>query len=229
MELGKTLSLFGPNSSWADAMDQLMPEWMNIGPTTPTKGKIVTVHFTDEQKERFNNIFLEAWGEFAISHKADGVDLIISYINKGTWKKMVNAAAIIQKDIGETDIFSLSDDEIRGHFMRLFEQKYEGFKTKVYKGARGVGAELSEDDFIAALVEKVKPQKSSGAAAKGGAHKRRITRRKRIVKRKTGRKTKKARKASRKIRKTKKSRKSKNVRKVGRKTRKTTRKSGRKH
>jgi len=182
MDLGSTLSLFQSGSSWGDAMDILMPGWTDV---TPSTGGIVTVRFTDDaQKARFNDIFLEAWGAFALSHKEDGVDLIISYMQKGTWKKMVNAASMIQKKkLGETSIFSISDDQLRGYFMELFEEKYDGFKTKVYKGARGVGAELDEDSFVDALVAKM-------IAVKGG---RRVVR-----KRKTQRKRKTARKAHRK-------------------------------
>ena len=208
MDLGATLSLFQAGTSWADAMDTLMPEWMNV---KPAKGALVTVHFPDEaQKERFNDIFLEAWGTFALSHKADGVDLIISYMKTGTWRKMVNAASMIQKKkLGETSIFSISDDQLRGYFIELFEEKYDGFKTKVYKGARGVGSELNEDAFVGALVEKM-------TATKGG----RRSLRKRKTQRKSGRKT--ARKASRKTGR-------KPSRKTGRKaSRKTARKASRK-
>lgn len=207
-------------------MDRLMPGWTDVEPITSGKPSIT---FPDGQKERFDDAFLDAWGNFAVKHKADGVDCIIAYMEKGSWRKMTTAASKIQHDIKPTSIFDLTEEQIVGHFIRLFEQKYDGFKTKVYKGARGVGAELSDDEFIAALVEKVSAPKSTGAAAKGGARKRRSTRRKRVVKRKSGRKTrktKKARKASRKTKKGRKtSRKTKKSRKAGRKTRKTTRKA----
>lgn len=183
------MSMFKAGSSWGDAMDVLMPGWTDV---TPSTGAIVTVKFTDEaQKERFNDIFLEAWGEFAVSHKADGVDLIVSYMQKGVWKKMVNAASMIQKKkLGETSIFTISDDQLRAYFIELFEEKYQGFKDKVYKGARGVDAELSDEAFVNAMVAKI-------TATNGGARKRKTHRK---AGRKTGRKTgrKAGRKASRK-------------------------------
>jgi hypothetical protein len=233
MELGKTLALFGTGTSWAEAMDQLMPEWMDA---KPEKGK-PSITFPDGQKERFDDIFLEAWGTFAAAHQADGIDLIVSYIKNGRWRKMTSAATKIQSDLKGADIFSLSDDQLRKKFETLFEDQFDGYKTSKQgaKITRGVGAELGEDKFIDALVEKVLQPKSTGAAAKGGARKRRSTRRKRVVKRKSGRKTKKtrktrktkkARKASRKTKKGRKtSRKTKKSRKAGRKTRKTTRKA----
>ncbi len=194
-------------------MDVLMPEWMDVAPTTGGKPSIT---FPDDAtKARFNDVFLEAWGTFAAAHQPDGIDCIIAYMQKGMWRKMTTAATKIQKDLGTTDIFSLTDDQLRGHFIALFEQKYDGFKDKVYKGVRGVGAELGEEEFMDALIARV-------LGATGGARKGR----------KSGRKTRKAkksrkgRKSGRKTRKTKKSRKS--HRKSHRKGRKASRKSHRK-
>jgi hypothetical protein len=227
MELGKTLALFGTGTSWAEAMDQLMPEWMDMD-AKPVQGK-PSIAFPEGQKERFDNVFLEAWGTFAAAHQADGIDCVLAYMKKGMWRKMTTAATRIQKDLtdleslpsitperlaalkpaerarlenlrhlsalGTYDVFSLTDDQLRGQFIRLFEEKYEGFKTSVYKGAIGVGAELTEEEFINALIAKV-------LGATGGARKRRSTRRKRVVKRKSVRKTKKTRKARKASRKT---------------------------
>jgi hypothetical protein len=220
--------------NWADAMDVLMPGWTEVAPTTGGKPSII---FPEGQKERFDNVFLEAWGTFAAAHQPDGIDCIIAYMQKGMWRKMTTAATKIQKDLGTTDIFSLTDDQLRDHFIGLFEQKYDGFKDKVYKGARGVGAELSEEEFMDALIAKVLG--ATGGARKGRKSGRKTRKAKKSRKSKKTRKTKKSRKAK-KSRKTKKSRKAKKSRKThrkgrkagrkaGRKTSRKTRKSGRKH
>ena len=215
MNLGTTMDFF-KGKTWADAMDIIDEGWN----TKPAKGALVRINFTGKPKdveERFNDVFLEAWGDFAIRHKADGVNRVAAYINKGRWRKMKNAASMImvkmkKNGLDETTIFNISNEELHDYFIQLFEELYGGFQ---YKGEPGVGADVTHDEFLNQLVEKI-------TVKKGGARKRKTQRKlsrktQRKLSRKTGRKT--GRKAGRKT-----------GRKAGRKTgRKAGRKTHRKH